>query len=82
MRVVVTRSGGFAGLLQRRELDSDSAALVQLVREARTARAVSRPMPDAYVYEIEIDGDRYEVGEGEMAPEWRRLIDWIETRSG
>lgn len=81
MRVVVMRSGGFAGLTQRSEVDGDSPALARLVRAARTsALPRSRPMPDAYVYEVELDGERYELGETELPPEWRQLIEYVEER--
>jgi len=55
----VVRSGGFAGLVARGELDtsadSDAERLEQVARSLDQARLGSgRPQPDRYVYRLEL----------------------------
>ena len=59
MIVTVTRSGGFAGLVRRGELDTtaeaDADRLETAIRALPTTDLGSgRPQPDRYVYRVEI----------------------------
>jgi len=87
MRVTVRRSGGFANIMLDREVDtsdlhpSEAATLERLVAEARNAPPPkSAPMPDAYVFEVEIDGQRHELGEHDLSRPWRDLTEWVLSR--
>jgi hypothetical protein len=83
MRVVVTRSGGFAGRTVRRIIDTSrlpSAAqhkIESLVAAARKQPPPRHASPDSFQYEIEIDGERYDVSDGAGA--WRILIEMLMT---
>ena len=70
MKVTLRRSGGFAGLNLRSEIDAsqlgakESSELQRLVsrlpagqppRPAAAAAAAARPMPDAMQYEVTVD---------------------------
>jgi thermolysin metallopeptidase-like protein/emfourin len=79
-RVVVTRSGGFAGLRQSGEVllgdDPRTAELRRLLpridlRAAGRDRVV--PMPDRFVYEFEVLGLRVTVHEQDLTPELEQL---------
>jgi hypothetical protein len=87
--VTVERSGGFAGIALRRDVDSaslgelDATTLTQLARDARaTAVPESKPMPDAYQYDVSIDGDARTLRETSLPSEWQRLIEWVLARAG
>lgn len=79
MRISITRRGGFAGLTLRREIDTaeldPSAAnvLQQLVQKAMAGGSAPSRMPDAFEYEITIDGRTYNVSDD--LPAWRALIE-------
>jgi hypothetical protein len=81
MRVVLTRSGGFAGRTMRRIIDTSRLPLVaqhkieNLVAAARKQQPPRDPSPDSFQYEIEIDGQRYEVSDAPGA--WRILIETL-----
>jgi len=81
MRVVLTRSGGFAGRTMRRIIETSrlpSAAqqkIEHLVAAARMQPPPRDPSPDSFQYEIEIDGERYDVSDGPGA--WRILIETL-----
>jgi hypothetical protein len=83
MRVVVTRSGGFAGRTVRRTVDTSrlpSAAQREIENLVAAARKQPPPRdlsPDSFQYEIEIDGQRYDIGDGPGA--WRVLIEMLMT---
>jgi hypothetical protein len=87
MRVSVKRSGGFAGMTHARAVDSstldphDAETLADLVRHARAA-AVPEPrmLPDAYMYEVDIDGVEQTIREPDAPREWSRLIEWVLAR--
>lgn len=89
MRVIVTRSGGLAGV--RRQAVVDTAALSK--RDAETLRklvhvavldepsATSRT-PDAFGYEIVVDDERgdtkrYRTDDGSLSGEARALVEWV-----
>ena len=87
MRVSVRRSGGIAGLTLARDVHSstldarEAATFVQLVADARaTAVPDRRPLPDAYQYDVEIDGVAQTIREPDAPAAWMRLIDWVLTR--
>jgi hypothetical protein len=84
MRVVVTRSGGFAGRTVRRIIDTSRLPpAAQQKIESLVAAARKQPppphdqSPDSFQYEIEIDGERYDVSDGPGA--WRILIEMLMT---
>ncbi|WP_243722718.1 protealysin inhibitor emfourin [Actinomadura sp. 7K507] len=68
MRVTVVRSGGFAGIERRAESDSASDPMLARLVGRVDLRAVPPPgrIPDQYLYEIDIDGDRTTVGETQL----------------
>ncbi len=84
MRISLTRSGGFAGTTLRREIQTavlpaeEKRILEQLVARARAERASPNAEPDAFEYEITIDGTRYVV-DG-TSPAWHALIERLTTR--
>jgi len=93
MKVTLRRSGGFAGLNLRSEVDASqlgakkAAELQRLVsrlpagQPPRAAAAAARPMPDAMQYEVTVDdgsGPRTLRGsDGAMPDELQALVDWI-----
>jgi emfourin len=85
MRIGLTRSGGFAGITLHREIDTallppaERGEIEQLVARARTQTPPTHhAMPDAFEYEITIDGARYRIGDANGA--WSALIDRLTTR--
>lgn len=87
MRVTIERSGGFAGIGMRREVDSasldelDAATLDGLVHDAVAARLPhAQPMPDAFQYDVDIDGEARTMSESDLPGEWSRLIEWVMSR--
>ena len=81
MRVVLTRSGGFAGRTMRRVIETSrlpspaQQKIEHLVAAARKQPPPRDPSPDSFQYEIEIDGQRYDVSDGPGA--WRILIETL-----
>ncbi|HYS52171.1 MAG TPA: protealysin inhibitor emfourin [Thermoanaerobaculia bacterium] len=86
MRIGLTRSGGFSGVLLRREIDTaklpaDQRRMVeQLAARARIERAAPNAEADAFEYEINIDGARYIVDGS--SPAWHTLIERITGSTG
>jgi hypothetical protein len=77
-RVAVTRSGGFAGLLQSAEVllgdDPRSGEVEQLLSRVDLARVIpSRPQPDRYVYTFVVAGQEVVIGEQDLTPELEQL---------
>lgn len=85
MRIEVVRSGGFAGITQRQELDTASLPPREAAHVEALARAAEReplphgvPIPDAFHYAVTIDGRAYAVANPRGA--WRALLDAIHER--
>ncbi|HEX9500680.1 MAG TPA: protealysin inhibitor emfourin [Thermoanaerobaculia bacterium] len=84
MRIALVRSGGFSGITLRREIDTtrlpagERQRIEHLALRARTERASTHDAPDAFEYEIDIDGARYVVDGS--SPAWHSLIECITTR--
>jgi hypothetical protein len=84
MRIVVTRTGGFAGVTRRAELDTagrpDAERLRALARDVladgRTA-AVAAGMPDGFGYEITIDDETVRCAEPRLTGAQRELIEAV-----
>jgi hypothetical protein len=84
VRVTIERSGGFAGIAMRREVDGasldelEAATLERLVHDAvEVPQPLPRPMPDAFQYDVNIDGHARTLIETDLPPEWERLIEWV-----
>lgn len=83
MRIALTRSGGFAGLTLRNEVDTahlpaaDRHAIEELAAAARAAPLPreSPAHPDSIAYEVDIDGKAYVLHDGKMPAAWAQLID-------
>lgn len=81
MRVAVTRSGGFAGMVRRAEVDSaDHPAVADLIGDVRLDDVPEpRPQPDRYVYDIQIGDRSAQVGEADLHGPLRELVDHVMT---
>ena len=88
MIVKVTRSGGFAGLVRRGELDTaaepDADRLETALRALpSTNRGTGRPQPDRYVYKVEIrenpsaDPTQHTVAEQDLDEDTAWLLDRV-----
>jgi hypothetical protein len=81
MRITIDRSGGFANIPLHREVDTstlppaEAAAIEKLADAAMKAPSSAKPMPDAYNYEITIDGKKHAMTE--PAGAWAELIGHI-----
>jgi hypothetical protein len=79
MHITIDRSGGFANIRVHREIDTstlpraEAEEIERLATEARKTPASSAPMPDAFNYQITIDGVRYSMTEPSGA--WETLIE-------
>ena len=80
MRIAVTRSGGFAGVAVRAELDTtdrpDAARLEELARTALTEAHGTTPkpvVPDGFVYHATVDGDPFRFADPHLTPAQRAL---------
>jgi hypothetical protein len=84
MRITLVRSGGFANIAVRREIDTamlpagERKALEQLAARARLERAAPNAEPDGFEYEVDIDGARYVVDGS--SPAWHALIECVSNR--
>jgi hypothetical protein len=79
VKVAVTRSGGFAGLVRRAEVDSaDHPAVAGLIGDIRLDEVPeSKPQPDRYVYDIQIGERSAQVGEADLHGPLRELVDHV-----
>jgi hypothetical protein len=79
--VAVTRSGGFAGMVRRAEIDSaDHPAVAGLIDDVRLDE-VPEPtgQPDRFVYDIQIGDRSAQVGESDLQGPLRALVDHVMT---
>jgi hypothetical protein len=82
MKVIVTRTGGMAGLRRTWEVtideqpdrDSWQELLTRLPREHRLP---APPQPDRYVYEIRWSRRRVVLPEQQVTGPWRELVDRV-----
>jgi hypothetical protein len=81
VRVAVTRSGGFAGMVRRAEIDSaDHPAVAGLIDDVRLDEVPApRGEPDRFVYDIEIGDRSAQVGESDLHGPLRALVDHVMT---
>ena len=93
MRVVIERSGGFAGISRAQTLSTDDmpAEDAQKLRDLVDASCFyelpsvihsDKPTPDAFRYKITVDSERgthtVEVDEGALVPaRLHPLLDWV-----
>jgi hypothetical protein len=79
VKVTVTRSGGFAGMVRQGEIDSaDHPTAARLIDEIDLSD-VPEPAPaaDRFVYEVEV-GDRcVPVAEADLRGPLRDLVDYV-----
>ena len=81
MRVAVTRSGGFAGMVRRAEIDSaDHPTVAGLIDDVHLDE-VPEPArePDRFVYDIQIGDRSARVGESDLTGPLRALVDHVMT---
>ncbi|GAA4614087.1 hypothetical protein GCM10023195_61350 [Actinoallomurus liliacearum] len=79
MKVAVTRSGGFAGMVRRAEVDSaDHPTVARLVDEI-DLDDVPEPTPaaDRFVYEVEVDDHCVPIAETDLCGPLRELVDYV-----
>jgi len=81
-RVVVTRSGGVAGISRTGQMlvgDDPRTPEVESLLDSVDLRSVaaSRPQPDRFVFTFEARGERVVVGEHDLTDELRRLADLL-----
>ncbi|CAM5551254.1 protealysin inhibitor emfourin [Streptomyces abikoensis] len=82
MRIVITRTGGFAGIERRAELDTsgrpDATHLEALAHRAlapgRDAGAAPRGVPDGFHYVIDVDGRSVHLADPHLTTDQRELI--------
>jgi len=77
VKVIVVRSGGFAGLERRGEADTiDDPVLRTLVGQVDLTALPARPspVPDQFVYEITIGDTTVEAGESRLTGALRSLV--------
>jgi hypothetical protein len=77
VKVIVVRSGGFAGLERRGEADTaDDPVLRDLVHQIDLTALPTRPAPapDQFVYEITIGDTTAEAGESRLTGPLRALV--------
>ncbi len=68
-RIVVTRSGGFAGLTRTTEV-TDAAAVDRILAMLRSHQAADAPpRPDGFVFDFSVEGDESAAAETYSIPE-------------
>ena len=79
-RIVVTRSGGFAGLSRTTEV-TDAASVARILDAVRGhSAAPTPPRPDGFVYEVSVEEESatiqtYTIPEGALPSGVRSLLD-------
>lgn len=95
MRITLEQSGGFAGLMITKTIDtqdlspSEAQQLEKLVRESNffqfTSIAEAFPQPDRFGYTISIEmegrSQSIEVSETNMPESIKPIVEWVQTRS-
>ena len=86
-RVAVRRSGGFAGGVRTAELDlnadPEGPEVRRLLLQVSVQQlSVSRPTPDRFVYTVRYGAWQWTVGEEDLTPELRRVVQIVLTRGG
>jgi hypothetical protein len=82
VKVAVTRSGGFAGMVRRAEVDSaDHPAVAGLINDVRLDEVPAEPTrePDRFVYDIQIGDRSAQIGESDLHGPLRELVDHVMT---
>lgn len=86
MKISVTRSGGFAGITRRAEVDTegrpDADDWHRMVDQADLTDRGPEGRPDRYVYRIEVDGRTAQVGEADLDEPTRALVDSVLASGG
>lgn len=92
MKVSFKRTGGFAGLSLKSEIDcallppakcKELEQLVGLLRAAGqpSGGKASFTIPDAFQYEVTVDDDlgshKFRAGDTEMSEEMQKVVDWL-----
>ena len=78
-RIVVTRTGGFAGITRTTEV-TDSDAVERILDALRGGRSTDAPTrPDGFTYEVEVEQEAetvetYSLPESALSPELRALL--------
>lgn len=77
MKVTVVRSGGFAGIERRGEASTAGDPVLRSLVARVDLESVARspgPVPDQFVYDIDIDGNAATVGESQLTGALRELV--------
>ncbi|EME96699.1 hypothetical protein J7W19_10240 [Streptomyces mobaraensis NBRC 13819 = DSM 40847] len=80
MRIVITRTGGFAGIERRAELDTtgrpDATHLEALAHRALAPgrESPTRGVPDGFHYEITVDNRKVHLADPHLTEDQRELI--------
>lgn len=87
MKVVVVRSGGFAGLTTSWEVGLDNVEdreswLELLDRLPWADTAIERQKPDTYSYRIQCSTHRITLPEHQVTGPWRELVERVQQASG
>jgi hypothetical protein len=92
MRIVLTRTGGFAGTRARVEVDTaslsagDAQRLRALVAAADITTSTRSTARDEFAYDLEIDDEgrlrSCRIGDSAMSERTRALVDWLLSRAG
>jgi hypothetical protein len=79
VKVAITRSGGFAGLVRRAEIDTaDHPGVARLIDDVHLDEASkSDPLPDQFLYDIQIGDDSAQVPEAGLDGPLRELVDHV-----
>ena len=85
--VAVRRSGGFAGGVRSAELDlnadPEGPRVRQLLLQVSVQQlSVSQPTPDRFVYSVRYGSWQWTVGEDDLTPELRRVVQIVLARGG